>query len=113
MFISYLYLKTMERGADLPVFGWVITPRQSFSLMAFFAGAVLALTLLSAVSTGRAKIDAVSLAREYADSCTQRAIVALGEIANDIVEAPGKNSVAHGPSRSRCVTPTPAGSLLE
>lgn len=90
MFISYLYLKTMERGADLPVFGWVITPRQSFSLMAFFAGAILALTLLSAVWTGRAKIDAISLAREYADFCTQRAIVALGEIANIIVQAPGK-----------------------
>lgn len=90
MFISYLYLKTMELGADLRVFDWVITPRQSFLLMAVFAGGVLALTLLSAVCTGRAKIDAISLAREYADFCTQRAIVALGEIANNIVQAPGK-----------------------
>lgn len=91
MFISYLYLKTMERGTDLQVIGWVITPRQSFSLMAFFAGGLLALTLLSAVWTGRARIDAISLAREYADFCTRRAIVELGEIAtNNIVQAPGK-----------------------
>ncbi|MGH8488797.1 MAG: hypothetical protein ACREXS_08040 [Gammaproteobacteria bacterium] len=90
MFISYLYLKTMEQGADLPVLGWVITPRQSFLMMAFFGGGVLALTLVSAVWTGRAKIDAITLAREYADFCAQRAIVALGEIKNNILQAPGK-----------------------